>query len=81
MRNVSDKSCKENQNILFEVTPPPKKRNYTIDEIIWNNVVEPDRSQMAVSSMHIACWIPKATNTHFWNMCNTYCSSTATVVA
>jgi hypothetical protein len=62
MRNVSDKSCKENQNILFAVNPP--KRNCTIDEIMWKNVVEKDRSQMAVWSVCIACWIPKPTNTH-----------------
>ena len=29
--------------------------------------------------MHIACWIPKATNT--LTICNTYCLLTATVVA
>ena len=32
-------------------------------EIIWKNIVEPDRQQMTVWRMHIACWIPKATNT------------------
>jgi hypothetical protein len=29
---------------------------------------EPDRSQMTVWNMRIECWIPKATNAHFWNM-------------
>ena len=28
------------------------------------NFVEPGRPQMAVWRMRIACWIPKATNTH-----------------
>ena len=28
------------------------------------NTVEPGRPQMAIWRMHIACWIPKATNTH-----------------
>jgi hypothetical protein len=27
------------------------------------NIVEPDKSQMAIWRMHIACWIPKSTNT------------------
>jgi hypothetical protein len=31
---------------------------------MWKNIVEPDRPQMTVSRMRIACWIPKATNTH-----------------
>jgi len=31
---------------------------------MWKNVVEPDGPQMAVWHMCIACWIPKATNTH-----------------
>jgi hypothetical protein len=30
---------------------------------MWKNVVEPDRSQMIIWRMRIACWIPKATNT------------------
>jgi len=34
-----------------------------IYEIVWKNVVEPDRSQMRVWSMRIAYWIPKASET------------------
>ena len=30
---------------------------------LWDNV-EPDRPQMTIWRMHIACWITKATNTH-----------------
>ena len=30
---------------------------------MWKNIIELDRSQMAGWSMHIACWITKATNT------------------
>jgi len=33
-------------------------------EIMWKNTVEPRRPQMTTWRMHIACWIPKATNTH-----------------
>jgi hypothetical protein len=33
-------------------------------EIIWKNIIEPDRQQMTVWGMCIACWIPQATNTH-----------------
>jgi hypothetical protein len=38
--------------------------NGAICEIMWKNVVEPDRPQMAIWSMRIAFWISKATNTH-----------------
>jgi len=31
--------------------------------------------------MHIACWIRKATNTHTLRICNTYCFSTAIMIA
>ena len=38
--------------------------------------MEPDRPQITVWRMRIACWIPKATNA-----CNTYRFFTATMVA
>jgi hypothetical protein len=28
--------------------PPPKKKNCAVYEIIWKNVVEPDRPQMTI---------------------------------
>jgi hypothetical protein len=31
---------------------------------MWKNIVEPDRPQVTLWRMRIACWIPKATNTH-----------------
>ena len=33
-------------------------------EILWKNIVEPGRPQMTIFRMRIACWIPKAINTH-----------------
>jgi hypothetical protein len=33
-------------------------------EIMWKNIVQPGRPQMTIRRLHIACWIPKATNTH-----------------
>jgi hypothetical protein len=38
--------------------------NRAIYVIMWKNTVEPDRPQVAIWQMHIACWIPKVTNTH-----------------
>jgi hypothetical protein len=38
--------------------------NRAVYEITWINIVEPDRPQMTLWRMRIACWIPKATDTH-----------------
>jgi len=38
--------------------------NRVVYEIIWKNIVERGRPQVTVWRMRIACWIPKATNTH-----------------
>ena len=62
MRDVSDESCRENQNMhivfsnFFE--------NHTILEIMWKDIAERDRPQMTVWHMHIACYITRGTNTH-----------------
>jgi len=37
-------------------------------EIVWKNIVEPDRPQMKIWCMHITCWIPKTKNTHTQNI-------------
>jgi hypothetical protein len=34
------------------------------DEIMWKKFVERGMPQMTILRMRIACWIPKATNTH-----------------
>jgi len=34
-----------------------------IYEIVWKNMVEPDRSQMRIWRMRVAYWIPKASDT------------------
>jgi len=31
---------------------------------MWKNIVERDRPKVTIWRMRIACWIPKATNTH-----------------
>jgi hypothetical protein len=33
-------------------------------EIMWKNTVQPDRQQMTIRRMRIACWVTKATDTH-----------------
>ena len=46
-------------------------------EIMWKNIVEPDRPQMTVRRMRIACRIIVL---YILRMCNTYCFATATTV-
>ena len=63
MRNVSDKSYRENRKshlIFSNFFPKPTP----FFEIMWKNIVVPDRTQTTVWSMCIACWIPKARNVH-----------------
>jgi len=31
---------------------------------MWKNIAQPGRPQMTIWRMHIACWLPKAINTH-----------------
>jgi len=38
--------------------------NRTFYVIMWKNIVERGRPQMTIWFMRIACWIPRATNTH-----------------
>jgi hypothetical protein len=38
--------------------------NLTVYEIMFKNILEPDRLQMTIWRMRITRWIPKATNTH-----------------
>jgi hypothetical protein len=63
MRNVSDKSCRENQKTHF-MFDNLFVENLTVFEIMCKNILEPDRPQMTIWRMRIARWIPKATNTH-----------------
>jgi len=39
--------------------------NRAVYEIMWKNIVQPDRPQMTIWHMRIACWIPKATDKHW----------------
>ena len=38
--------------------------NCAVYEITWENTVQPDRPQMTIWRMRVACWLTKATNTH-----------------
>ena len=63
IRNVSHKSCRENQNIHF-VFGNVFFENHAVYETMWKNTVERGRPQMTIRCKRIECWIPQATNTH-----------------
>jgi hypothetical protein len=58
-----EKSCTENQNTHFMFSNFFFE-NRAVYEIMWKNIVEWGRLQMTIWRICIACWIPKATNTH-----------------
>ena len=62
MKNVSDKSCRENRNTPFILNNVFENR--ALFEIMWKSVVERGRPEKTIWCMHITCWIPKATNKH-----------------
>jgi len=72
-RNISEKSCRENQNTRFTFSNFFfflfffffffVLENRVVNEVMWKNIVEPDRFQMTIWRMRIARWIPKAKNT------------------
>jgi len=57
---VSDKNCRESRKTYFTFNHFFTR---TVYEIMWKNIVEPGRPQMAMWRMRIACWMPKTTNT------------------
>jgi hypothetical protein len=66
LRNVSDKSCRENQNthFMFNNSPPPPKSCR-----LWDNVEKYCTARQVtgdniIRRMRFACWITKATDTH-----------------
>ena len=62
MRNVSDKSCRENLNAHFMFNNFFFFfLNLAVYEIMWRNIVELGKPRMTIWRMRIACWLPKAT--------------------
>jgi hypothetical protein len=64
MRNVSDKSCRENQNTRFML-----KKFFEKLFLLWDNVKKYGTARQAkddniIRRMRFACWITKATDTH-----------------
>jgi hypothetical protein len=47
MGNMSGKRCRENQNTRF-ILSKFFPENRTVYEVMWKNVVQPDRPQMTI---------------------------------
>jgi hypothetical protein len=62
MRNVSDKRCRENHNTHFVFDFVFENR--VVYDAIWKNILEPAMPWVKIWRMRIACWIPKAVETH-----------------
>ena len=58
MRNFWDKGCREQQNTYFMFNNFCSE-NRALYEIMWKNMVEPDRPQMTIRRMRIARWIQR----------------------
>jgi hypothetical protein len=61
IRNVSDKSCRENQNTTFVISNFFFKPCLLEDSV--EKFVESDRPPMTIWRTRIACWIRKSTHT------------------
>jgi len=66
MGKVSDKSCRENQNIQFMYNFFSFE-NRAVNVIIWKNMVQPDRQATddnIIRRVRFACWRTMATDAH-----------------
>ena len=61
MRNFWTEVVKNTTHVLCSII---FSENCAVWEIMWKNIVEPDRPQMTIWCTCIACWMIKATNTH-----------------
>ena len=57
-----------NLNILHSITFFSPK-NGAVYEVMWKNVVLPDRLQMTIRRMRIACWTTKPPSPHTHRIC------------
>jgi hypothetical protein len=64
MRNVSDKSCIENQKKYFMFNKFLFSENRAVYEIMWKRIVKSEKLQMTIWRIRIAGWIPETKITH-----------------
>ena len=64
MLYLIDNARSNKNHVYIYLTFKPFFLNRVVYEIIWKNIVQPDRPHMTIWRMSCACWIPKATDTH-----------------
>jgi hypothetical protein len=68
MGNVSDKSCRYNQETHFMFSNFFSSENRAVYKILWRSITDPGRRQATgdniIRRLRRACWLPKATETH-----------------
>ena len=66
MRSVLDKCCRENQNRHFVLNTFFLSKNHAACKIMWKKycIARQATDNNIIWCMHMACWIPKAANTH-----------------
>ena len=64
MKEVSDKIYRENKQKTLFIFGSFVFESLAVFEKVSKNIAQPGRPQMTIRGMRIACWIPKATNTH-----------------
>jgi hypothetical protein len=60
--SYSEKCTEELEHIACSITP--FFENGGVYGILWKHIVEPGKTQIIIRRMRIACWIPKAKDTH-----------------
>ena len=63
LTNISDKFVEKIKTHILCLVTFFWFENRAFYEITWINIVQPDRPQMTIWRMRIACWIPKAIDT------------------
>ena len=62
MKHISDNVVEKPETHILCLLAFFLKKKRGVYEIMWKNIVEPDRPQMTIWRMRIACCIPKSAN-------------------
>jgi hypothetical protein len=77
-KNISDKSCRENQNTHLMIS------NFFLSRSLWGNVEKYGTSETdhiwQRNTAHALCMLDTWSYRHTFRKCNIYCFSTATMV-
>jgi len=82
MKNFADRCCTENKSTLFIFNSFSSLHEYiAVYEIMCKNGIKADRRKMRIGYGACASFTPNKSTDKTPSICNTYCLSTATVVA